>query len=89
VDEDLEVRLGLDRLYPADVPADAQDGQIDDGVDPARLELVQADDGVRHVTGLVESVQLRVVDEEIGVQDEHVLVHQDPPQLLSLEGSAH
>ena len=52
-DHDVELHLRGHLLDGLDVAAEAHHGEVDDGVDAGRLELVQAVDGLCHLRGAV------------------------------------
>ena len=67
------------------VAAEADDGQVDDGVDAAGLEFVQPDDRVGFALGAV-APGLRVVLHDLGGHDEHVLVHERHAEVGGVDG---
>ena len=72
--DDVDVHLLVDAGDAADVAAQPDDRRVDDGVDAALLEFLQAGDGVRNLLLLVP--QGRVVLADLLVEHEDVLVHE-------------
>jgi hypothetical protein len=72
-----------------DVAAQSDHGQVDDGVDAARLQLVEPVDGIGHPFVFI-APGFRIVHRYLGGHDEHVLVHQRDADIggsdLSLSG---
>ena len=74
-DDDVEVGLRRDSGDPRDVAAEADDREVDDGVDAAGLQFVQPGDRVGDAFGLV-APGFGIVLQDLGGHDEHVLVHE-------------
>ena len=84
-----DVQLG-GRGDPGDarkVAAEADHREIDDGVHPARLQLVEPRDGVGLPFGAV-APPLRVVLHDLGGHHEDVLVHQRDAEIGGVDGAA-
>ena len=71
-----------DRRDARDVAAQADDGQVDERVDPVRLQLPQLGNGTRLLCGLVPLVG-RLLD--LGAQHEDVLVHQGATEATAID----
>ena len=79
-DHDVEVDLLGDFLDRLDVAAEPDHGEVDDGVDAGRLELVEAVDGLCHLRVAVPTGG--PVGGDFGRADEDVLVHERGSELL-------
>jgi hypothetical protein len=74
-DDDVQVGGRGNTGDPWDVAAQPDHGEVDDGVDAARLQLVEPIDGIGHPFVFVAPC-LRVVQRDFRGHDEHVLVHE-------------
>ena len=72
---------------PRDVAAQPDDGEVDDGVHTAGLQLVEPVDGVGHPLVLV-APGFGIVQRDFGGHDEHVLVHERDAEIGGIDGSA-
>ena len=74
-DNDVQVGGRGDPGDARDVAAQPDHGEVDDGVDAARLQLVEPLDRIGHPFVFVAPC-FRIVHRDLGGHDEHVLVHQ-------------
>ena len=86
-DHDVEVDLRGHLLDRLDVAPEADHGEVDDGVDAGRLELVQAFDGSWHLGGAVPP--RGPVGGHLGRAHEDVLVHERGAEAGGVDRAAH
>ncbi len=83
-----DIQLGgrRDAGNARDIAAQADHGEVDDGVHPAGLQLVEPGDGIGHPLFFV-APSVGVVLGNFGGHDEHVLVHQGHAEISGIDGS--
>jgi hypothetical protein len=87
-DDDVEVDLLGNPLDPRDVPAQTDDGRVDDGGDPGGRQGGELGDGVGDPVVLTPPL-LGVVLLHVRGQHENVLVHEHLAQLGGVDGAGH
>ena len=91
-DDDVEVDLGVDPLEPRDEPAQPDDGRVDERPDPGLADRAQLRDRVRDAELLVPEALTPgtpVVRDRLGIEHEHVLVHERAAQVVDVDGAPH
>src|SRR5207248_3054853 len=87
-DDDVEVDLGVHPLDVGDGPAEAEGGEVDDGVDAVLLQLTELGDGLDDPRLLVAApAQRRPVEGDLGREHEDVLVHERGAQRAGVDGA--
>ena len=84
--DDVQVGGRGDTGDARDVAAQSDHGEVDDGVDAARLQFVEPIDGIGHPFVFV-SPCLRVVHRDLGGHDEHVFVHERDAEISGIDRS--
>jgi hypothetical protein len=83
-DDDVQIDAAVQLLQARDVPAEARHRRVDDRADPGLAHRAQLDDPVIEALLLIPVGRpegVPVVLQRLGLQDEHVLVHQRGAEL--------